>query len=179
MVEDGFESEGTVVVSILTGSGLGDAGTADAAGGSARTAAGALVGEEIGVRLSVAAVVNAAGLRGVAFDSCASGVAGAVMSDLGFNKLAAGLVGDEDSGRGAFEFVGVAAAGALVVTNAGEFELPAGWAFLPDRYREGPIGRGGFGAGVGEAASFFGAFASGSSFGNGGKSTGKGAAFTE
>ena len=156
-------------------------GTADAGGGPATTAAGALVSEEIGLSLSAAAGVGAAGFPGVAGDSCAARVAGELVSDRGLAspEAGAGFVTDDDSERGALEFVGVATAGALVVKSAGEFELPAGWVFLPDRYRDGPTGGGGFGAGVGEAACFFWAFASSNSFGNGGISTGQGAALTE
>ena len=180
MMEDEFESGEAFPATLWACSGPGE-GTADAAGGPATTAAGALVSEEIGLSVSAAADVGAAGFPGAVFDSCATRVAGALRSDLGFNRLAAGAgtAANDDSERGPLEFVGVAAAGALVVTSEGEFELPAGWVFLPDRYRDGPSGGGGFGAGAGEAACFFWAFASNSSFGNGGISTGQGAALTE
>ena len=122
-----FESGGTFADTISAGSILGE-GTAGNADGSATTAAAVLVSKEVSVAPSVAAGVNEAGLTGVVFDSCASAVAGALMSDLGFNRLAAGagLGGDDDSERGPFEFVGAATAGVLVFNIAGEFELPAG-----------------------------------------------------
>ena len=116
-----FESADAFAKMVWVGSGLGE------------SAAG-----ETGVSTTPAAAVlvtEAKGLAGVEFDSCALGMAGVVTSDPAFNRLAPDVAvgADDDSGRGALEFVGVATAGTLVVKGAGEFELPDCCDFLPYR----------------------------------------------
>src|SRR5215831_12555631 len=125
MMEDEFESGEAFAVTLWLCAGPGE-GMADAAGDSATTAAGALVIEEIDLSSFAVAEIGAAGFPAVVLDSCASRAGGALGSGAGFNRLAAGagLVADDDSERGAPEFVGVTAAGALVVMRAESFELP-------------------------------------------------------
>jgi hypothetical protein len=132
--EGEFESVDAFAEMVWVGSGLGES-TAGEADVSTTPAAAVLLSEATGLAPSLTGDTRAAGLPGVEFDSCAMEIAGALASDPGFNRLAAdaGVGADDDSKRGALEFVGVATAGALVVKDAGEFELAAGWDFLPYR----------------------------------------------